>query len=82
MEFADSAKKLKWVDHTINGIQDSGIRELPSPENYTWESYLKSAYGVANSIENGVIDLPPLDAKDFYYLYNPDNRYRVCPASK
>jgi ATP-dependent Clp protease, protease subunit len=82
LEFADSAQRLKWVDHIINGIKDSGIQELPSPENYTWESYLKNAYGVANSIEKGVIDLPPLDAKDFYYLYNPDNRYRVCPTSK
>ena len=82
LEFADSAKKLKWIDHTINGIQDSSIRELPSPENYTWEGYLKSTCEVANTIENGVIYLPPLDAKDFYYLYNPDNRYRVRPESK
>jgi ATP-dependent Clp protease, protease subunit len=85
-EFADRAQKLKWVDHTINGIKDSGIRELPSPENYTWESYLKkdwgNSYEATYAIENGVVYLPPLDAKDFYYLYNPDNRYQMRPASK
>jgi len=76
LEFADRANKLKWVDHIINGIQESGIRELPSPEDYTWENQLQGAYeGV--TVENGVIYLPRLEAKDFYYLYNPDNRYQM-----
>jgi ATP-dependent Clp protease, protease subunit len=85
-EFADRAEKLKWVDHTINGIKDSGIRELPSAENYTLENYYKKYLGntheTAKTIENGVIYLPPLDAKDFYYLYNPDNRYQMHPSSR
>ncbi len=81
-EFADRAQQLKWVDHTINGIKDSGVRELPNPESYTWDNYLKGTYEAANTIENGVMYLPPLDAKDFYYLYNPDNRYQMRSASK
>jgi ATP-dependent Clp protease, protease subunit len=80
-EFADRAKELKWVDHTINGIKDSSIRELPNADSYTLESYYKKYLGsdceVARNIENGVMYLPPLDAKDFYYLYNPNNRYQM-----
>ena len=80
-EFADHAKKLKWVDHTINGVKDSGIRELPNADNYTPESYYKKYWGntheAANATENGVTYLPLLDARDFYYLYNPNNRYQM-----
>jgi ATP-dependent Clp protease, protease subunit len=86
LEFADHAQKLKWVDHTVNGIKDSSIRELPNPENYTWESYLKKDCGnnheATYAIENGIVYLPPLDAKDFYYLYNPDNLYQMRSSSK
>jgi ATP-dependent Clp protease, protease subunit len=85
-EFADLAQKLKWVDHTVNGIKESSIRELPNPENYTWESYLKKDWGnnheATCAIENGAVYLPPLDAKDFYYLYNPDNLYQIRSPSK
>jgi ATP-dependent Clp protease, protease subunit len=85
-EFADRAKELKWVDHTINGIKDSSIRELPDSDNYTLESYYKkylgNNYEVARNIENGVMYLPPLDAKDFYYLYNPNNRYQIPPSAR
>ncbi len=85
-EFADRAQKLKWVDHTINGIKDSGIRELPDSDKYTWENYRKNYWGdvheAASTTENGVIYLPPLDAKDFYYLYNPNNRYQMRCSSR
>jgi ATP-dependent Clp protease, protease subunit len=85
-EFADRAKELKWVDHTINGIKDSSIRELPNSDNYTLESYYKkylgNDYEAARNIENGVIYLPPLDAKDFYYLYNPNNRYQMPSSAR
>jgi len=79
-EFADRAQKFKWVDHIISGIQDSSIRELPNPENYTWKSQFHSNYGAAAPVENSVIYLPTLEAKDFYYLYNPNSRYQMHPA--
>ncbi|MHA7877931.1 MAG: ATP-dependent Clp protease proteolytic subunit [Bacteroidota bacterium] len=79
LEFADRAAKLKWVDHIINGIQDSGVRELPNPGDYTWHRPSKGAYGGTTVTENGVTYLPPLEGKDFYYLYNPNNRYQMYP---
>jgi hypothetical protein len=47
-----------------------------------YKKYLGNDYEVARNIENGVIYLPPLDAKDFYYLYNPNNRYQTPPYAR
>ena len=80
-EFADHAQKFKWVDHIINGIQDSSIRELPNPENYTWKNQPQSTYGTTTT-KDGVIYLPPLEGKDFYYLYNLNNRYQMHSSSR
>ena len=81
LEFADCAQKLKWVDYTINGIQETGIRELPEPNSYTWKHYYEDSLGTTSAIDNNVIYLPPLEAKDFYYLYNPDSLYQTRFAS-
>lgn len=83
-EFADKAKKLKWVGHIITGIKDSGMREMPDPANYTFEEYLKEydpyfGYSGTDSAAptDPVVYLPLLGPNDFYYLYNPDGRYQV-----
>ncbi|XWN35051.1 MAG: ATP-dependent Clp protease proteolytic subunit [Roseivirga sp.] len=82
-EFADNAKKLKWVDHTISGIRDSGARELPEATDYTFEKYLKEYFLVTEDAvqsKDAALYLPLLGPKDFYYLYNPDNRYQMRPV--
>lgn len=79
-EFADDAKKLKWVDHIITGITDTGMREMPDLTNYTFEKYDEEYWGVADksgASADAAISLPPLGPKDFYYLYNPENRYQL-----
>ena len=79
-EFADDAKKLKWVDHIISGITDSSVREMPDPANYTWEKYWDEYFGSTEktaATDNTIVYLPPLGPKDFYFLYNPDNRYQI-----
>ena len=79
-EYADKAKKLKWVDCIISGIKDSSIREMPDPANYTCGKYFKEYFGVtAETAPTGgsVVNLPALGAPDFHYLYNPDNRYQI-----
>ena len=81
-EFADHAKKIKWVDHIIAGIEDSANRELPDPANYTFEKYLAKYYGniqKPGKAEQGTTYLPILGPKDFYYLYNPANQYQLLP---
>ena len=86
-EFGDNAQKLKWVDHIIDGIKDSSIWELPNLHDYTWKNDAKhtfeeASFEAATPEDSGVIYLPPLGAKDFYYLYNPDNRFQIRAVSK
>jgi len=79
-EFADNAKKIKWVDHIISGIRDSGMREMPEVTDYTFEKYLKEYFCMTEDTtqpKDTVAYLPLLGPKDFYYLYNPDNRYQM-----
>lgn len=82
-EFADNAHKLKWVDHVITGIDDSAIREMPDAINYTFEHWRRDWYGMevtSDHATDAITYLPPLGPKDFYYLYNLDNRYQVRSA--
>lgn len=82
-EFADNAKQLKWVDHIIEGIADSAIREIPDASDYTFRKFLDDYLGGAWTTEQAELDaiyLPPLGPKDFYYLYNPDSRYQLRSA--
>lgn len=79
-EFADNACKLKWVDHIILGIDDSSVREKPDVADYTFVNWFKDWYGVEIKPEQATdpaLYLPQLSNKDFYYIYNPDNRYQV-----
>ncbi|ACE05533.1 peptidase S14 ClpP [Candidatus Amoebophilus asiaticus 5a2] len=78
-EFADNAKKIKWVDHVITNINDTAIQEMPNSTNYTWHKYMKDYFDMAEtSVDNSNnIYLPVLGPKDFYYLYNPDNTYQL-----
>ncbi|WP_165941863.1 ATP-dependent Clp protease proteolytic subunit [Cardinium endosymbiont of Culicoides punctatus] len=74
-EYADGAKKLKWVDYVIHGIEDTGINALPNPDNYTWKKYFEDCYGFDASSN------APLSAEitayyasaphDFDYSYRP-----------
>jgi ATP-dependent Clp protease protease subunit len=79
IEFADNAKKIKWVDHVARDVHDTSLRELPDAANYTWQKYWGDYYGIEWSTreQDGKIYLPQLDPKDFYYLYNPDNLYQI-----
>jgi hypothetical protein len=60
-------------------VRNTANRDLPDVANYTFSKYLEKYYGLAPTVENGLIYLPKLDPKDFYYLYNPDNRYQLVP---
>eukprot|EP01132_Coremiostelium_polycephalum_P000290 gene290-379_t len=76
-EFADNAQKIKWVDHIITNIKDTRLQEAPQEMNYSFERYVKDYYDLADPT-SGTIMLPALGPKDFYYLYNPDNRYQLA----
>lgn len=78
-EFGEEAAKLKWVNHIVNGIEETSITMNPDS---------KPAGQVAQSGDNDFKEevgadgkpctyLPRLSPKDVYFLYNPDSYYRM-----
>jgi len=82
-EYGDNAKKIKWVDHVIQGVENSALCEIPEPGNYTFSKYLENYFQVDVDIDkkNAALinecSLPALAPPDFYYLYNPNGNYKV-----
>ena len=79
MEFGDNAVKIKWADHIITNIDDTGVREIPEKQDYTAKKHMEEYWDLTDSerIDSSTIYLPPLAPKDFYYLYNPNNLYQL-----
>lgn len=86
VEFGDGASKLKWVDQTVNTIREdsydknpdapSALNDSPAPGYVSRQPVLPEH--VDTSGQRYVL-LPRLDPVDCYYLYNPDNYYRLTP---
>ncbi|MDX6769996.1 MAG: ATP-dependent Clp protease proteolytic subunit [Elusimicrobiota bacterium] len=75
-EFADQAVKLKWIDHVVHEIRETGF--LKEPEDKKDEKP-KLAFGLAE--ETGAkgerfVRLPQLQPFDAYFLYNRDGYFR------
>lgn len=74
-EFADQAKKLKWVDHVVSNIKETSLlknpdaRKTPASPNAQVDANQPSTAPTANII-------PRLNPKDVLYLYNPDGYYQ------
>ena len=76
-EFGEDAQKLKWVNHVIQGVEETSLTRNPdtAPAN-------TAAAGMELKEEidaNGkpFSYLPRLTPKDVYFLYNPDGYYRL-----
>lgn len=77
-EFAEQAKELKWVNHIVQGIDETSVTRDPD-----------SAEVVARPVQAEALSeqvdgdgqpyswLPRLTPKDVYFLYNPDKYYRM-----
>jgi ATP-dependent Clp protease protease subunit len=75
-EFADEAKKLKWVNHIVDGILESSI--TMNPDSDEKEADKKTALVEEIDPDGKVFTyLPRLNPKDVYFLYNPDGYYRI-----
>ncbi len=75
-EFADAAVRLKWIDHVVHEIRETGI--LKEPETKI-EDKPKLAYGLAEESDakgDRFVRLPKLQHSDAYFLYNRDGYYR------
>jgi ATP-dependent Clp protease protease subunit len=77
-EFADEAKKLKWVNHIVDGILESSITMNPDADADEKEADKKTALVEEIDPDGKVFTyLPRLNPKDVYFLYNPDGYYRM-----
>lgn len=69
-EFGDQAKKLKWVDHVVNYVQETSL--LKSPDAQRSAPTTPSAEVQQDNV------IPRLNPKDMLYLYNPDGYYQMA----
>ncbi|TAE77458.1 MAG: peptidase S14 [Verrucomicrobia bacterium] len=75
-EFGEEAQKLKWVNHVIQGVEETSLTRNPdstppaAPATPTLQEEIDA---------NGkpFAYLPRLTPKDVYFLYNPDGYYRL-----
>ena len=80
-EFGTDAKNLKWVNHIVEGIDESSFTKDPdgvSPPAPA-PAPAKTSMLVEEVDPNGkpFVWLPRLDPKDVYFLYNPDGYFRM-----
>jgi ATP-dependent Clp protease protease subunit len=76
-EFGEQAKDLKWVNHIVNGIDETSFTKNPDSVEPA-----KAAQPVALTEEvdasgKPFIWLPRLNPQDVYFLYNSDSYYRM-----
>ncbi len=83
-EFGVEAQKLRWVNHIVQGIEESALSKSPDAKPIAAPAAPAPAQpqpqrGEELVDENGApyVWLPRLNPKDAYFLYNPDNYYRV-----
>jgi ATP-dependent Clp protease protease subunit len=84
-EFGDGARKLKWVDETVEKIREESYDknpDEPSGPGSPRTIRVEAQSGLQERVDaNGrrYVLLPRLNPVDCYYLYNPDNYYRLNP---
>ncbi len=78
-EFAEQAKDLKWVNHIVNGIDETSVNKNPDTESSKPNDPASPNALVEEVDSNGqpFAWLPRLNPKDVYFIYNPDGYYRT-----
>ncbi|MBI4346040.1 MAG: ATP-dependent Clp protease proteolytic subunit [Elusimicrobia bacterium] len=75
-EFADDAKKLKWVDDVVHEIRETGYIKDPDRNATTAKPALFEWKEEMDVKGERFVRLPRLEPYDLYYLYNRDGYYR------
>ena len=77
-EFGEQAKELKWVNHIVNGIDETSVVKNPDSKE-TPARPAAPATALSEQIDEAgrpFVFLPHLNPKDVYFIYNPDGYYR------
>jgi ATP-dependent Clp protease, protease subunit len=75
-EFGDEAVRLKWADHVVHEIRETGILKEPGDVK---EEKPKMAFGLAEETDSHgerFVRLPRLQPFDAYWIDNSDGYYR------
>jgi ATP-dependent Clp protease protease subunit len=79
IEFGDNARKLKWIDETVDTINEESYVKNPDFTASAAPSHETEMTEQTDREGHRFKLLPRLDPVDVYYIYNPDNYYRLAP---
>ncbi len=76
-EFASDAVKLNWVDHIVERIEETSLLKDPNSVKKIKKVPKRVLSETTDAKGRPVVYLPRLSPKDMYFLYNPDQYYRL-----
>mgnify|MGYP000417945543 FL=1 len=77
-EFGEQAKELKWVNHIVNGIDETSFTK--DPDSLPKSSAAGDTSALVEQVDaegRPFVWLPHLNPKDVYFIYNADGYYRL-----
>lgn len=76
-EFGEQAKDLKWVNHIVNGIDETSFTKDPDTIEAPKTSRPIALSEDIDASGHPFVWLPRLNPMDVYFLYNSDGYYRM-----
>jgi ATP-dependent Clp protease protease subunit len=76
-EFGEQAKELKWVNHIVNGIDETSFTKDPDTVDPAKAAKPAALTEEVDASGKPFVWLPRLDPKDLYFIYNSDGYYRM-----
>jgi ATP-dependent Clp protease protease subunit len=79
-EFAEEAQKLKWVNHIVEGIDETSFTRDPDAATSKPQPSVQPATALGEQVDaegKPFVWLPRIEPKDVYFLFNPDSYYRM-----
>lgn len=76
-EFGVEAQKLKWVNHVIQGVEETSLTRNPDAKPAPAAPVAAEITEQLDADGKPFAYLPRLTPKDVYFLYNPDGYYRM-----
>lgn len=76
-EFGEEAQKLKWVNHVIQGVEETSLTKNPDAKPAPAAPVTAEIKEELDTEGKPFAYLPRLTPKDVYFLYNPDGYYRI-----
>jgi ATP-dependent Clp protease, protease subunit len=76
-EFGEQAKELKWVNHIVQGIDETSFTKDPDSVEPSKTAEQAALTEEVDASGKPYVWLPRITSKDVYFLHNSDNYYRM-----